>query len=184
MLSHASFIHAHFPGALPGLFMPQNPVMPAITSTSAANEQQNTASNCFASGGQQRNRFPKWGPSGLLISAPPTGDSCKCGSTWLFPPGLSVSVSYIFVQWFNYGFPYCFRIQHMTLPVLSVQIWKVTYKTHIWSWNEKKGVDNFCFNRCLPMGWFSTCTSFEALSTSLEWLLLHKVRGPQQCQTF
>ena len=38
-------------------------------------------------------------------------------------------------------------------------------------------VDNYYFDLCLPMGCSSLCTIFEPLSTSLEWLSLHKFKA-------
>ena len=40
-----------------------------------------------------------------------------------------------------------------------------------------KWADNYYFDRCLPMGCSSSCAIFEAFSTSLEWLSLHKFKA-------
>ena len=40
-----------------------------------------------------------------------------------------------------------------------------------------KWADKYYFDRCLPMGCSSSCAIFEAFSTSLEWLSMHKFRA-------
>ena len=40
-----------------------------------------------------------------------------------------------------------------------------------------KWADKYYFDRCLPMGCSSSCAIFEAFSTTLEWLSMHKFRA-------
>ena len=78
-----ALVHAPFPSLFVGHFMPEKPVVAAITSTSAANVEQNSPLVTVPRPGTTRATDPlnqEYPASSILLSLP-TGHARKGGST-------------------------------------------------------------------------------------------------------